>query len=561
MGPQAAHCEARCEGVAALVLKPAVLGGFERTAELAAWAQQRGMHAVVSSAFESSVGIAQLAQLAAALDCASGRGSGGTQHGLATLSWFAEDLLPAGAHPLLQPVAASSPAGSSSGIQGMCITVAAAENAASSSVALWQGLAQHQAEQESAGVQQRRRRCSVHTSSGSYDFSLLEVLPPAAGDGTARQEQHQQQPPVLFLHGFLGAADDWLPLMRALGQGRRCLALDLPGHGSTAVSSSSSSGCSGCHAGASSTANGSNGNGSHHKTAPHAANGNGKASSSNSTGGGAAQAAYSLEAAAAAVAALVQQEGLEGCTVVGYSLGARLALLLAARWPGLVSGVVSVSGVCPARACCVCVLHVGVLPCFFQACMFHFCLFASPPSLAPPSLPAAGTPGLADLAVRAERAASDDALAAALREGGLQRFVRHWYQLPMWAPLRGSPRFHALLQERQGSGDAQQLAAVLAAASPGRAPSVWRELQAAAAAGCLPPLLLVAGQEDGKFVGVAERLAASLAPAGDEEGPAGAAAAQVAVVPGCGHAVHIERPAELLALLQRFSSQCVGTSL
>jgi isochorismate synthase/2-succinyl-5-enolpyruvyl-6-hydroxy-3-cyclohexene-1-carboxylate synthase/2-succinyl-6-hydroxy-2,4-cyclohexadiene-1-carboxylate synthase/O-succinylbenzoate synthase len=131
----------------------------------------------------------------------------------------------------------------------------------------------------------------------------------------------------------------------------------------------------------------------------------------------------------------------------------------------------------------------------------------------------------------------------------------------MWATLRASPRFQALLQQRQGSGDAQQLAAVLAAASPGRAPSVWRELQAAAAAGSLPRLLLVAGQEDGKFVGVAERLAASLTPAGDKEGPAGAAAAKVALVPGCGHAVHIERPAELLQLLQRFSSQCDSFSL
>ena len=181
--------------------------------------------------------------------------------------------------------------------------------------------------------------------------------------------------------------------------------------------------------------------------------------------------------------------------------------------------------------------------------------------LAPPSLAAAGTAGLGDPAARLERAARDDALATALRDGGLQRFVGHWYQLPMWAPLGASPRFQSLLQQRRGSGDAQQLAAVLAAASPGRAPSVWRELQAAAAAGSLPPLLLVAGQEDGKFVGVAERLAASLAPTGHDEASAGAAVAQVALVPGCGHAVHIERPAELLALLQRFSSQCGKAAL
>ena len=51
-----------------------------------------------------------------------------------------------------------------------------------------------------------------------------------------------------------------------------------------------------------------------------------------------------------------------------------------------------------------------------------------------------------------------------------------------------------MLQQRQRSGDARQLAAALAAASPGRAPSLWQELPDAAAAGALPPLLLVAGQ-------------------------------------------------------------------
>lgn len=233
-------------------------------------------------------------------------------------------------------------------------------------------------------------------------------------------------------------------------------------------------------------------------------------------------------------------------------------------------------------------------------------------SVAPRS---AGTPGLPDPAARAERAARDDALASALRLGGLPRFLDQWYQLPMWAPLlasprcagagwaavgigwgpvrarqgpytRGSPaelfpatararRFGAMLQQRQACGDAAQLAEVLSAASPGRAPSLWRELEEQAAAGTLPPLLLVAGQADAKFVGIAERLAARLAAAGGsadgeaEEGDwqeasiagdggsgevgAAAAAAEVVLLPGCGHAVHIERPAELLAAMQRFS--------
>lgn len=38
--------------------------------------------------------------------------------------------------------------------------------------------------------------------------------------------------PLLLLHGFLGHSEDWRPVIGALGGSRRCIALDLPGHGS-----------------------------------------------------------------------------------------------------------------------------------------------------------------------------------------------------------------------------------------------------------------------------------------------------------------------------------------
>ena len=58
-------------GVVALVLKPSVLGGFEPCAAAAAAARNRGVAAVVSAAFESGVGVAACAHLAAALDAAA----------------------------------------------------------------------------------------------------------------------------------------------------------------------------------------------------------------------------------------------------------------------------------------------------------------------------------------------------------------------------------------------------------------------------------------------------------------------------------------------------------
>lgn len=45
-------------------------------------------------------------------------------------------------------------------------------------------------------------------------------------------------PGLLFLHGFLGSADDFAGVFAALSPNWRCVAVDLPGHGKTVMSSS-----------------------------------------------------------------------------------------------------------------------------------------------------------------------------------------------------------------------------------------------------------------------------------------------------------------------------------
>ena len=73
-------------GVQALVLKPSLLGGLERTQALIHFANQRGIRTVISSVFESGVGLAALANSAAAL-CAQR-----IPAGLDTYRWLAEDV-------------------------------------------------------------------------------------------------------------------------------------------------------------------------------------------------------------------------------------------------------------------------------------------------------------------------------------------------------------------------------------------------------------------------------------------------------------------------------------
>ena len=72
-------------GVAALILKSSVLGGYDRSLAWARLARRERLAAVVSASFPSAVGMALDAACAAAL-------GNGTAHGLGTSSAFAEDL-------------------------------------------------------------------------------------------------------------------------------------------------------------------------------------------------------------------------------------------------------------------------------------------------------------------------------------------------------------------------------------------------------------------------------------------------------------------------------------
>jgi isochorismate synthase/2-succinyl-5-enolpyruvyl-6-hydroxy-3-cyclohexene-1-carboxylate synthase/2-succinyl-6-hydroxy-2,4-cyclohexadiene-1-carboxylate synthase/O-succinylbenzoate synthase len=156
-----------------------------------------------------------------------------------------------------------------------------------------------------------------------------------------------------------------------------------------------------------------------------------------------------------------------------------------------------------------------------------------------------GTAGVRGTAARAARAARDDALAAALRDGGAESFAAAWYRQRMFAPLAATPRFAELEARRAAGRDAAALADALAAASPGRAPDLWPLL---AAAPPPPPgaqprrLVLVAGALDGKFVAAARKMALQAGPG---------VAAEVHEVPASGHALHLEASEALLDILLR----------
>jgi len=76
------------ENLAAVVLKPSLLGGIRRSAELARTAGERGLRVTVSALFESGAGVRVL------LAAATRFGSPGQAAGLDTLPWLKQDVWP-----------------------------------------------------------------------------------------------------------------------------------------------------------------------------------------------------------------------------------------------------------------------------------------------------------------------------------------------------------------------------------------------------------------------------------------------------------------------------------
>lgn len=91
------------DGVVAVVIKPSRVGGLERAAAIAEWAHSRGRVAVISSAFETSIGLYSYAHLAAYVDHRrfqtittippQSPQPATTAHGLGTYMWLGGDVI------------------------------------------------------------------------------------------------------------------------------------------------------------------------------------------------------------------------------------------------------------------------------------------------------------------------------------------------------------------------------------------------------------------------------------------------------------------------------------
>lgn len=246
---------------------------------------------------------------------------------------------------------------------------------------------------------------------------------------------------VLFLHGFMGSGADWRGIIDALQPAYRGLAIDLPGHGGAVDLDED---------------------------------------------------AYTMAGAARAVIDALDRRGIARCALVGYSMGGRLALYLALRFPTRFRRLVLESA----------------------------------------------SPGLPTEEERAARRAADEARARRLESEDFDDFLDDWYRQPLFASLRNYPDVLAEMTAARRRNDPAELARALRGMGTGRQPSLWERLS-----GLPVATLAIAGALDAKYVGLARAMAAA------------SPRVRAAVVPEAGHNVHAEQPRRYLALLRSFLSQ------
>jgi len=146
------------------------------------------------------------------------------------------------------------------------------------------------------------------------------------------------------------------------------------------------------------------------------------------------------------------------------------------------------------------------------------------------------SPGLAGESERKARRRADEALAEGILRGGMEAFVDHWMGLPLFATQgKLPPKVRSLTRERKLKNRPEAMAACLRGVGTGAQPSFWDSLQ-----DIKMPTLLLTGEEDRKFIQVAESMA---------EGIPGAT---LRMIPRSGHAIHLENPFAWLAAVRTF---------
>ncbi|XP_022776671.1 protein PHYLLO, chloroplastic isoform X13 [Durio zibethinus] len=424
--------------IVALVIKPTAIGGFEKAAMIARWAQRQGKMAIVSAAFESSLALSTYIQFSCYLEMQNAdtcklmnnKLAPSVAHGLGTYRWLEEDVTT----DVL-------------GIGCNSFTGFIEASVAGATHLLHKFQMNHNViHRMFTGEEVLRYQLTLDSNDLSFSINVLEI------------GQRIEGSLIVFLHGFLGTNEEWVPIMHAISGSARCISVDLPGHGVTKIKN----------------------HGDDKDAQPPT---------------------LSIEIVADLLSKLIEHITPGKVTLVGYSMGARIALYMALMFSDKIEGAVILSG----------------------------------------------NPGLEDTVARKIRRAKDDSRARSLVTHGLELFLNTWYSGGLWMSLRSHPYFNQTVARRSLHDDVRGLARVLSDLSTGRQPSLWEDLKH-----CKRPLMLIVGEKDEKFKKVAQKMWHKIGHGSIDRDDPVSKLHEMVVVPNCGHAVHLENPLSIIRLVRQF---------
>ncbi|WP_212391384.1 2-succinyl-6-hydroxy-2,4-cyclohexadiene-1-carboxylate synthase [Sporosarcina beigongshangi] len=246
-------------------------------------------------------------------------------------------------------------------------------------------------------------------------------------------------PTIVLLHGFTGSTTTWQEVTELFKGKFRTVAIDLTGHGKTA--------------------------------APKEI------------------ARYAMEQQVEDLEALFDILSLNLFTLVGYSMGGRVALAYAVQYPRRVSSLILESS----------------------------------------------SPGLKTVEERTEREVADNRLADRILEDGLPAFVDFWESIALFDSQRvlSEEKKWSIREERLNQRE-MGLANSLRGIGTGSQPSYWQQLHTLNFA-----IMLITGELDTKFVNIAREMICKFPNARNE------------TVANVGHAIHVENPAVFATMVEK----------
>lgn len=242
---------------------------------------------------------------------------------------------------------------------------------------------------------------------------------------------------IIFLHGFTGSTKTWVPIIEQLPETVRCITVDLMGHGKT--------------------------------DSPSDAN------------------RYIMYEQVMDLHELFLFLNVTNFTLVGYSMGGRIALAYALAFPKHVKQLVLESA----------------------------------------------SPGLQSEADRLARLTADEKLAEKMEIEGLSSFIDFWQDIPLFHSQKklGEIKLHSIREERMQQA-VLGLANSLKGMGTGRQPSYWSRLNELKIT-----VIIITGELDEKFTIIAKQMTELIR------------YSQHLEVSGAGHAIHVENPVQFATII------------